>query len=325
MFGQDALSLAFDEVGPRLLALLLCDLFLHLPRLLRLVHGASVLQQLLHRPPMLQLLHPSLLRVHLLQPLVLGELGEHALPELLLLGRLLVHLLLLHRLLLLVGRHHLQPRPDAPLHALLLRLDVAVLRLLVGQLDLQIQHLLLLLPLPRDLVGDLLEDLLLLGFQGGLLFGPARLALPDGLDVVGDGLVLQPHTLPLRVLPRLALLQVRLHVLPRLFPFLHHQELLLVCFLLDLRDDVVDHLLLSDEFFEGALLRLLLFGDLTIEHGSRGQVVLDLLPALLLFRFLCSDSVGVDLEVHERLHVFVVLRDSLLLINLLRALLGQVR
>ena len=59
-----------------------------------------------------QLLHASLLGIHLLDPVVLGKLGHHLFPELLLFLLLSLSLPLLQLLVVSVGRLQLQAPPQ---------------------------------------------------------------------------------------------------------------------------------------------------------------------------------------------------------------------
>mmetsp|Transcript_41552 Transcript_41552/g.130963 ORF Transcript_41552/g.130963 Transcript_41552/m.130963 type:complete len:256 (-) Transcript_41552:49-816(-) len=134
-FPQDALTLLFDELPQGLQqvtrwqdktsialtwALLsssfcssssACDIVFNLrPRttrvhhlLLLLVHLATLLDEPLDLAFVLQHLHPPPLRIHLLDTLVLGKLGEHSLSEFFFFRLLLLQLLQLQLLLVFVG------------------------------------------------------------------------------------------------------------------------------------------------------------------------------------------------------------------------------
>ena len=115
----------------------------------------SVLEQFFHCALVLEQLHASLVRVHLLDAVVLRELGHHLRPELLrlaplrLLAQLLeVELLLVHALQVLDVSRALRVR----LALLLLQLG---LLLLDDELHAHLLHLLRVAPLLRDALRQL--------------------------------------------------------------------------------------------------------------------------------------------------------------------------
>mmetsp|Transcript_21164 Transcript_21164/g.58346 ORF Transcript_21164/g.58346 Transcript_21164/m.58346 type:complete len:303 (+) Transcript_21164:203-1111(+) len=263
---EDLAALLLDERPQRARALLLRRLALQLRRLLLLVQLPPVLQQPLHLPLVFLLPHPPLLRVHQLDALVLGELGQHARAELLLLPLLLLQALHLEPPLVLVGRRHLQPVPQTLLQRRAVRLHSPLLRLLVRQLHLQLEHLGLLRLLAQDLARQLLEDAVLLLLHRRLARRRGALARAHALCVAQDGHVLLLLPLPLRQLEGLVLPQVLVDVLPRLVPLLHLGQRLLLLLLHDLGDDLVHHGLLLDELGVGRRLGLVLLRDLLLEN-----------------------------------------------------------
>mmetsp|Transcript_41556 Transcript_41556/g.130995 ORF Transcript_41556/g.130995 Transcript_41556/m.130995 type:complete len:397 (-) Transcript_41556:335-1525(-) len=324
-FPQDALTLLFDELPQGLGSSLLFFLLLQLRLLLLLVHLATLLDEPLDLAFVLQHLHPPPLRIHLLDTLVLGKLGEHSLSEFFFFRLLLLQLLQLQLLLVFVGCHHLHPVSQSLLKSSLVRQHSSLLRLLVREFDLQLEHLFLLRLSPQNVLGDLLEDSILLLLLRSFLRSCCSFSCSNGLRIAQNRLVLLLLPPFLLLFDLLVLDKIPLDVFSGLLAFCHLCKRFLLLFLHDLCDDFIHHRFLLDELCIRCSLGFILLCHLLLEDllGSKCLV-----PPLLLFRFFypnLSDASSFHVKIGDGLSLSLLFFDDKLLLQLLSSFLVHVR
>mmetsp|Transcript_80052 Transcript_80052/g.235471 ORF Transcript_80052/g.235471 Transcript_80052/m.235471 type:complete len:462 (+) Transcript_80052:218-1603(+) len=231
---------------------------------LRLVHLAPQVYEALGLALVLLDLHPPLVLVHLLEPVVLGELRQELLADLLLLRLQRRGSLLLHLHLEDVRVLHVLPVLEPLPHLDLLAAPGLRLELLQVQVVAQLLQLLRLLVLRLHLPDHRIQHLLLLDFGPLLLLRQPPLLLALIPSVGLNPLVLVKFCLLHGLLFGLLLHHELAQDLARLPLLVHPGGELLGVLVRDLLDELLDLVLLLEVLRQGLLPRGLLHGDLLL-------------------------------------------------------------
>mmetsp|Transcript_26727 Transcript_26727/g.66120 ORF Transcript_26727/g.66120 Transcript_26727/m.66120 type:complete len:462 (-) Transcript_26727:144-1529(-) len=325
MLCQHAPALLLDDLLANLFNTFRVELLLQLFRALRLVLRTPFFEQPFDFSPVVKLLLPAFLRIHLIQTVILRKFLEHGAAELLLLAFLFIPSDGLELPLILIGQRDVHPLLYRSFHLLLLFLQDALLGFLYDQFISQVLHfVLLLLPL-RHISRHPLKDGVLRVLLILLLQAQRLLASHDLLCILTDLLVLGFHLSLLDLLEGLLLLDECVDVAPDgvlfLVPRLPFGHVLLENGL----HHLVNKLLLLEELLVRLGFALFFLLHLPVQCTPHGSAVLRPQEVAVRLRLEAALPVRLHLRGDLRLLLELLLHQHRGLLDLRLALLVHVR